>query len=184
MPYFSRLTDIVTCNLTALLADAPDAAAALAEIIREIEEGVAGANRSASTAAKNAARLSAEIDEQRRQVDYWMTEARKRLAEQNDDLARQALFRKREVEDLVAALIDQQRAAEATREHLTTMLHALQARLADAERRLGSLHGAPPQEAPERRELPAEHADVDEELERLRRELQSGQVSGRPTPNA
>lgn len=179
MPYFSRLTDIVTCNLTALLQDSPDPAAALAEIIREIQEGVAGANRSASTAERNAARLAAEIEEQRQQVEYWMSQARKHLADQNDDMARQALFRKREVEDLVAALVDQQRAAEATREHLTTMLHALQARLADAERRQGDLGGVPAAESRERREPLPEHADVDAELERLRKELQSGPMSGR-----
>lgn len=180
MPYFSRLTDIVTCNLTALLEGAPDPAAALAEIVREIEEGVSGANRSATTAARNAARLAAEIDEQRQQVEYWMSQARKHLADQDDDMARQALFRKREVEDLVAALIDQQRAAEATREHLTTMLHALQARLADAERRLGGLQVDPVAEPLERRELPAEHAEVDAELERLRKELQSEGISRGP----
>jgi phage shock protein A len=179
MPYFSRLTDIVTCNLTALLEGAPDPAAALAEIVREIEEGVTGANRSATTAARNAARLAAEIEEQRQQVEYWMSQARKHLADQDDDMARQALFRKREVEDLVAALIDQQRAAQATREHLTTMLHALQARLADAERRLGGLQGVPVAETLERREPPTEHADVDAELERLRKELQSGRMSHR-----
>lgn len=170
MPYFSRLTDIVTCNLTALLNDASDPAAALAEIIREIREGVAGANRSATTAAKNADRLAADIEEQRQQVGYWMSQARQHLAEQNDDQARQALFRKREVEDLVAALVDQQRAASATHEHLTTMLNALQARLADAERRMEGIAGVPvvPDQRPQDQ---GDRPEIDVELQRLREEL-------------
>ncbi len=64
MTYFSRLTDIVTCNLSALLDSIADPQDALVRIIAEIEEGLAGAERSMRTAAKNAARLRSEIDEQ------------------------------------------------------------------------------------------------------------------------
>ena len=45
MSYFSRLTDIVTCNLTELLAREADPAAALEGIIAEMQEGLAGAKR-------------------------------------------------------------------------------------------------------------------------------------------
>ena len=53
MTYFSRLTDIVTCNLTRLLAEADDTVAALQEIIAEMEAGMAGARRSMQTAQGN-----------------------------------------------------------------------------------------------------------------------------------
>ena len=38
MSFFSRLTDIVTCNISQLLAQAEDPQAVIAEIIREIAE--------------------------------------------------------------------------------------------------------------------------------------------------
>lgn len=180
MAYFGRLTDIVTCNLTSLIARADDPGQALEEIIREIREGIAGAQRSAHTAAGNVERIGSEIAEQRDQIAYWVGEARKHLAARNDDQARQSLLRKREVEDLIAALDDQLRAATATRDHLTTTLHALQARLADAERRRSGVDvaggaerpaGVPPsQPGPSAADR---NRQIEAELERLRQELGS-----------
>jgi phage shock protein A len=171
MPYFSRLTDIVTCSLTALLEGIDDPAAALAEIIHEIHQGIEGAKRSAKTAASNALRLQSEIDEQKEQVAYWVTQAKARLTEGNDDLARQALLRKREVESLIAALTDQHRAATATEHHLTTMLHALQARLAEAERRLRGESGKEQDSISLETETRSVPPEVNAELEELRKSL-------------
>jgi phage shock protein A len=171
MPYFSRLTDIVTCSLTALLEGVEDQAAALAEIIHEINQGIEGAKRSAKTAAQNAGRLQSEIDEQKEQVAYWVSQAKAKLTEGSDDQARQALLRKREVESLIAALLDQHRAATATEHHLATMLNALQARLAEAQRRLrGESNKAQDSISHEAitRSVPPE---VNAELEELRRSL-------------
>ncbi|MCA9055519.1 MAG: PspA/IM30 family protein [Planctomycetaceae bacterium] len=139
MPFFSRLTDIVTCNLTSILAAAEDPEAALREIIHEMEQGVAGAQRSMKTAGDNETRLRAEIDEQRRQGEYWVAQARQNLQADNEEQARLDLLRKHEADNLTAGLEMQLKAATATREHLTTTFHALEARLADARRRLDSL---------------------------------------------
>lgn len=135
MSFFSRLTDIVTCNLTKLLEEAEDPLAAIAQIIREMEEGVAGARRSKQTANSNEQRLQSEIDEHREQVGYWADKARDHLKGNHDDQARLALVRKREVENLIAGLVQQLEAATSTREHLETTFRALEARLAEALRR-------------------------------------------------
>ena len=45
MSYFSTLTDIVTCNLSEILANEADPEAAIEQIIYEIQEGVSGALR-------------------------------------------------------------------------------------------------------------------------------------------
>ena len=178
MPYFNRLTDIVTCSLTSLLASADDPQAALEEIIHEMQEGVAGAERSSRTAERNSERIGREIEEQQEHVARWVETARERLAAGEEDRARQALLRKREVEDLIAALSEQQRAAEATRQHLLTTLHALQARLADAQRRLAGYRGEA-DDVPEEVTTPVEiesssksrSAEVEAELNRLRKSL-------------
>jgi phage shock protein A len=139
VPYFSRLTDIVTCSLTQILANAEDPRGTLSEIIREMQEGIAGAQRCMKTAGDNESRLRAEIDDQRGQTAKWVTTAREHLSAGNEDQARLALMRKHEVENLIAGLEMQLKAAAATREHLTTTFHALEARLADARRRLATL---------------------------------------------
>ncbi len=177
MPFFSRLTDIVTCNLTSLLAAAADPQAALAEIIREMEQGITGAQRCMRTAAENERRLRAEVDEQRKQSDYWVSQAREHLGANNEELARLDLLRKHEVENLLAGLEIQLKAAAGTREHLTTTFHALESRLADARRRFTALSEPEPEEvstpaSPASPTAPRRATDViDVELAALKREM-------------
>ena len=76
MNYFSRLTDIVTCNLNEMLAREADPAAALRKIITEMEAGLAGARRSVATAAANGERLGKEVAELDQQTDQLTEEAR------------------------------------------------------------------------------------------------------------
>lgn len=191
MTYFSRLTEIVTCNLNSLLAESEDQALAIREIIQEMEEGVGGARRSCQTAASNEHRLTTEMDAHRTQIAFWTAKAREELGKQNEELAREALLRKREIEDLVAALQQQQAAASATREQLQTTLRALEARLADARRKELELAAVVPLtdtklldaqttamgSGPRRVELdiPVDKqraAQIEDDLEALRREMQ------------
>lgn len=182
MAYFSRLTDIVTCNLTTLLAQAENATETLEAIIREMTEGAAGAERSVRTAANNVIRIESEISEQRGEVRNWVTRAQDALRSSDENSARQALARKHEVEDLIAGLEQQLQAAVATRDHLKTMMQALQARLADAHRRLQEMKSGPgtPSAASSTSStaspnVSSPHRDrIDAELEELRRQLQQG----------
>lgn len=191
MAYFSRLTEIVTCNLTSLLADSADPAAAIREIVQEMEEGVGGARRSCQTAASNEHRLSTEMDAHRTQIAFWAAKAREELGKQNEVLAREALLRKREIEDLMAAVQQQLQAAAATREQLQTTLRALEARLADARRKEYELAAVTPLTDTEvldaqptamgshprhvELEVPIDKqraAQIEDDLEALRREMQ------------
>jgi phage shock protein A len=117
-----------------LLAAESDPRAAILSILREVEAGVAGANRSVATATSNQQRIGAEIDEHRRQILNWQNKAREELSGKREAAARRALMRKREVEDLVAGLEQQLTAAVSTREQLETTRRALEARLAEARR--------------------------------------------------
>lgn len=184
MSFFSRLTDIVTCNLSDLLAPEPNPRAAIRDIIAEMEEGLAGARRSVSTATANVERLRREIEEHNSQIDYWNSRAKDELSAGRDDQARVALVRKKEVEDLIAGLLQEQQAALTTRDHLTTTLRALEARLAEARRRMQELDEAADETVPASHDtevmplpgrfdaLDDERArQIDEELEALRRAL-------------
>ena len=191
MAYFSRLTEIVTCNLTTLLSEAADPAVAIREIVLEMEDGVSGARRSCQTAATNEQRLTTEMDTHRTQIAFWTAKAREELGKKNEESAREALLRKREIEDLLAALQQQLQAAAATREQLQTTLRALEARLADARRKEHELTattslldtevlesqptavGTGPRRAD--LEVPVDTqraAQIEDDLEALRRELQ------------
>lgn len=173
MTYFSRLTDIVTCNLTKLLAEADDPVAALQEIIAEMDAGMAGARRSMQTAQANEDRIRGEVEEHSRQITHWSEKAKEHLVAEAEDQARLALVRKREVEDLVAGLEQQLLAAEQTREHLATTFRALEARLAEARRRQQGVadgEGSPGGDSDAGAESAAS-SDIDDELAALKREL-------------
>ena len=176
MAYFSRLTDIVQCNLTRLLEESDDPAATLTEIISEMEAGLAGAERSMKTAVGNEDSIRADLQEQDGQMARWAEQARSELSAGNEDQARLSLIRKKEVEDLTAGLTEQLKAAEQTREHLSTTFRALEARLADARRRQGILaaggdwreaDAAPTREATEG----SRSEEIEEELASLKRQL-------------
>lgn len=181
MSYFSRLTDIVTCNLSQLLAEAEDPKSAIAEIITEMREGLTGAQRAVNTATASGERLKNEIDAHRAQVELWTEKAKEQLLAGVESDARQCLLRKREVEDLIAGLSQQHKAAIATQEHLATMQRALEARLLEALRRQESLGGPvspTPSNVPEYLAEPRKfgddrHREVDAELEALKQQLGS-----------
>ena len=135
MSYFSRLSDIVTCNISEILAGDTDPKTAIEHIIREMEEGLTGARRSVTTAESSIERLSREMDDLHAQVDHWVAAAKKALTAEDERQARLALLRKQEVEDVLAGLRQQHQAAIATRDHLSTTFRALEARLAEARRR-------------------------------------------------
>jgi phage shock protein A len=185
MSFFSRLSDIVSCKLEDLIAEQVDPPAAMARIIAEIEEGLAGAKRSVTAAAGSEERLKAELEERRKQAAWWGNKAREEMAGDNEEAARQALLRKRETEDLEAGIEQQLAAATSTREHLTTTLRAIEARLSEARRRLHDLQapssGASAKPAAARRGPAGSSppptidrtraAQIEEELAALRREL-------------
>lgn len=179
MSYFSRLTDIVTCNLTQLLSDSPDPRAAIAEIIAEMEEGLAGAQRSVNTATASEQRFQHEINDHRQSIITWTNRAREQLAAGSEQEARQSLMRKREIEDLIAGLEQQHKAAAATKQHLATIQRALEARLAEAIRKrddFGVEPIAPPNtngrfSVPAVRMIDNRQTEIDAELEAMKREL-------------
>jgi phage shock protein A len=181
MSYFSRLPDIVPCNLTQILNQANDPRAAIAEIVTEMQEGLAGAQRSVNTASNSEQRLKREIDEHRQAIASWTNKAREQLATGAEAEARQSLMRKREVEDLIAGLEQQHKAAIATKQNLATMQRALEARLAEALRKRDaygiSVEAAQPASSG-RFAIPAaapvvddRQTQIDAELEALKREL-------------
>ncbi|HLJ11670.1 MAG TPA: PspA/IM30 family protein, partial [Planctomycetaceae bacterium] len=179
-------SDIISCKLDDLIAEQGDPPGAMARIISEIEEGLAGAKRSVTAAGNSESRLRAELEERRAQAAWWGSKAREELAADHEEAARQALMRKRETEDLEAGLEQQLAAAVSTREHLSTTMRAIEARLAEARRRQNELQT--PLVAPSRSPAPESTTQapvsqtidrnramqIEEELEALRRELKKG----------
>jgi phage shock protein A len=185
MSFFSRLSDIVSCKLHEMIANEADQAGAMAKIVSEIEEGLAGAGRSVTAAGNSEERLKTVLEERKKQAAWWGNKAREELAADREADARQALLRKRETEDLAAGIEQQLAAATSTRAHLSTTMRAIEARLSEARRILeelqkaGAAPGSPLRSTSYEPFLPptvdrTRDEQIDAELEALRRELKKG----------
>ncbi len=139
MPFFSRLTDIVTCNLTDLLTNSDDPQATLQEVIDEMEQGLAGAQRSVQTAQKSKRTLEEDLEDSQKQIVDWDAAALEQLNAGDENAARTSLYRKKEVMDIAAGFEQQVQVAHSTYESLMTTYRALEARLAEAKRKQSEL---------------------------------------------
>ncbi len=181
MPHFSRLTDIITCNLTEILKSAADQAETLQGIIGEMNEGLSACRRNVRTSTENGERLRREIADYETQIAEWKNRAKQNLADGDEDTARNSLRRKVEIEDLIAGLRPELEAAVSASQHMLRIQKALEARHSEAVRKLEELTGEAaviPLES-ETAILSASAATqkrssaVEAELEALRREMQN-----------
>ncbi len=173
MVYFSRLTDIVTCSLSNILENEANKKAAIEQIIKEMEEGLAGAKRSVETATASEKRLCAELEEHSQQIKSWLAKARDAISSNNEAAARTSLQRKLEEENIVAGLELQHKVSVNTLEHLSTTMLALEGRLAEARRKEIEISGdADTSETEKRGDLTTSPNDtIEEELANLKREM-------------
>jgi len=135
MGIFTRVSDIITANLNSLLDRAENPEAMLAQVIREMSDGLTRARRYAAVAIAAERRLRRERDDNRLQTEHWKARAGDALAANREDLARRALAHKQEHDALATCLEQQLAEAAQTAESARTALRALEARLAEAQQK-------------------------------------------------
>ncbi len=139
MRILSRCSDIIVANLNGLLDKSENPESMIAQVIREMEEGLDVARSHAATAIAMERRLNRELAEQRSGIEYWQTKARAAVAASRDDLARMALARKKELDISAAELATQHTAALETSTQVRASLHDLEINLAAALHKQRSL---------------------------------------------
>ncbi len=128
----SRIFDIFTANLNALLDRAENPEVMLEHMIREMEDSLARARRYAAVAVAAESRLRRDRDDNRGRVEQWAARAREVLAAGREELARRALARKQEHDALARSLDEEHAEAVQAAQSARTALRALEARLAEA----------------------------------------------------
>jgi phage shock protein A len=139
MGIFQRINDIVSANLNDMVESWEEPEKMLKQAIREMEVSIEDSKRSVAKAMASEKMLGKELLENHRQADEWQRRAEQAVETSNDDLARKALARNQEHEKVAAALSDQHTASQEAVVTLRRQLDAMQAKLADAKRRLGTL---------------------------------------------
>lgn len=139
MGIFSRLTDIVNSNITALLDCAEDPAKMIRLIVQEMEDTLVEVR-------SDAARLIADRKEIKRRLGRladtqmeWQKRAELALQKNREDLARAALFERTKLSDLIKTLEDDDSVLKERMGQLDEDIQRLQAKLAEAKAKQISL---------------------------------------------
>ena len=136
---FKRLNDIITANINDLIDRVEDPERMIKQIIREMEENINRAKDGVIDAIASEKQLQKDLEYQRRQSAEWQKRAEEALCVDKDELARTALMRKKEHDNIIKALEPSWESARATSERLKTQLHALEAKLEEARRKRSTL---------------------------------------------
>lgn len=136
---FKRISDVLTANLNDLVDRVEDPERMIKQLIREMEENVNSAREGVIDALASEKQLAKELEHQRRQAEEWRERARRALENGNETLAREALLRKKEHDDLAGNLQNSWQSAQRTSERLKAQLRALEGKLEEARLKKGSL---------------------------------------------
>lgn len=135
MGILDRIGTILRANLNDLLSRAEDPEKILNQTILDMREAQYQARMETAEAIAEGRKLERDVDDQRSQAKGWLEKAESALDAEREDLAREALKRKRSAEDLAEALAEQLSTHQAMVERLKTQLRALEAKIDEAERK-------------------------------------------------
>ena len=136
---FKRLNDVVSANLNDLLDRVEDPERMIKQIIREMEESIGNAKEGVIDALASEKRLNKELESHREQSNDWRLRAEKALQAGNENLAREALSRKKEHAQIAESLEKSWESARRTTERLKSQLKSLELKLDEAKRKKGGL---------------------------------------------
>lgn len=136
---FKRISDVLSANLNDLIDRVEDPERMIKQIIREMEENISKAKAGVIEAIASEKQLQKDLEQHRHQSAEWQKKAEEALQVNKEELARAALMRKKEHDNLIKALEPSWEAAKNTSERLKTQLHALEAKLEEARRKRSTL---------------------------------------------
>ena len=139
MGIFQRISDIISANFNDMVEEYEDPEKMLRQAIREMEAAIGTAKPDVARAMASEKTVAKELASNEAQVAVWTQRAETAVEAGDDDLARKAITRKKEYEKIAAALRDQHEATAEATQTLRRQLEAMQAKLKDAQRRLGTL---------------------------------------------
>ena len=139
MSVFSRLTDIVNANLTALLDRAEDPEKMARLMIQEMEDTLVEVRSAAVRAIADRKEMDRRLAEARFAHEDWEKKAELAVAKGKDDLARAALVEKRRAADLLRRLESEQVQVDEVLGRYEEDISRLQSKLDEAKAKRKSL---------------------------------------------
>ncbi len=136
---FARINDIVSANVNDLIDRLEDPERMIKQVIREMEENINQSKEGVIDAITSEKQLLRELETHRSQSQAWLSKAQLALEADNEELARSALARKKEVDNIINNLEPAWASAKATSERLKSQLHQLETKLQEAKLKRSTL---------------------------------------------
>jgi phage shock protein A len=135
MAILDRIAIVIRSNLNALINQAEDPEKMLDQILIDMRQQLQEAKREVAAAIADERRLAAQLEAARAQVNEWDRRAVLAVERGEDDLAREALRRKAEQQQLAAGYQSQWEAQQASTTNLKQALRALSEKIDEAARK-------------------------------------------------
>ena len=135
MGIMDRVATVIKSNLNNLINKAEDPEKMLDQILIEMRQQLLEAKREVAVAIADEKRLAAQLEAELEQVREWERRATMAVQKGEDDLAREALRRKGDHEQIAIGYKKQWDAQSASTENLKTALRALSQKIEEAGRK-------------------------------------------------
>jgi phage shock protein A len=139
MGIFSRLTDIVNSNITALLDRAEDPAKMIRLIVQEMEDTLVEVRSDAARLIAERKEISRRLGKLKDAQHEWQKRAELAISRNREDLARAALVEKAKLAELLKTLETDDAVLSERMTNLDADIHRLQTKLGEAKAKQASL---------------------------------------------
>ncbi|CAN5491745.1 PspA/IM30 family protein [soil metagenome] len=135
MAIMDRIVTIVRANLNDLLTRAEDPEKIINQTLMDMRQAQYEARMEVAQAMAEGKRLERDLRSHQDEAKSWLEKAEQAMKSGREDLAREALRRKKAAKDLAEGFEEQLASHRAMIERLTTQMRALDAKIEEAERK-------------------------------------------------
>ena len=136
---FSRLARLIKSNINAMISSAEDPEKMLNQLIIDMTEQLNEAKRQVAGAIADEKRLARLVENELQKAAEWEKKAMLAVRASNDDLAKEALSRRKEHDSLAVQLREQWQKQKTGVDQLKLALRALNSKIEEAKRKKGVL---------------------------------------------
>jgi phage shock protein A len=135
MGIFSRLAQLIKSNLNDLISRSEDPEKMLNQVVLDMNNQLVEAKKQVASSIADEKRLAKQFDQEAANAQEWERKAMLALRAGNEPLAKEALARKREYDELTATLKDQWTKQKTAVEQLKKALRLLNDKIEEAKRK-------------------------------------------------
>ncbi|MFK7987078.1 MAG: PspA/IM30 family protein [Sandaracinaceae bacterium] len=135
MGFFGRLATLIKSNLNDLISKSEDPEKMLNQVIVDMNQQLVEAKKQVARAIADEKKLQKQYNQQKSMLDEWHKKAMLAVRAGDDELAKEALLRKKEYQALAESFEEQWRKQQIAVNQLKTALRALNNKIEEAKRK-------------------------------------------------